>query len=31
MAKLNREKGKKPSFYEEKSLIGLTPGIKNEK
>ncbi len=26
MAKLNSEKQKKSSFYEEKSLVGLTPG-----
>jgi hypothetical protein len=25
MAKLNSEKRKKSSFYEEKSLVGLTP------
>jgi hypothetical protein len=29
MAKLNREKRKKSSFYEEKSLVGLTP-VTNE-
>jgi hypothetical protein len=26
MAKLNSKKQKKSSFYEEKSLVGLTPG-----
>jgi hypothetical protein len=25
--KLNNEKWKKSSFYEEKSLVGLTPGV----
>jgi hypothetical protein len=27
MAKLNSEKTEKSLFYEEKSLVGLTPGI----
>jgi hypothetical protein len=27
MAKLSREKWKKSSFYKEKSLVGLTPGL----
>ncbi len=27
MAELNKEKLKKSSFYEEKSLVGLTPGL----
>ncbi len=27
MAKLNRKKRKKSSFYEEKSLVALTPGL----
>ena len=27
MAKLNSKKKKKSSFYEEKSLVGLTPGV----
>jgi hypothetical protein len=27
MAKLNSKKRKKSSFYDEKSLVGLTPGI----
>ncbi len=27
MAKHNSEKRKKSSFYEEKSLVGLTPGL----
>jgi hypothetical protein len=26
MAKFNRKNGKKSLFYEEKSLVGLTPG-----
>ncbi len=28
MAKLNPKKQKKSSFYEEKSLVGLTPALK---
>jgi hypothetical protein len=27
MVKLNSKKQKKSSFYEEKSLVGLTPGL----
>ncbi len=27
MAKFSSEKRKKPSFYEEKSFVGLTPGF----
>jgi hypothetical protein len=30
MAKLNSEKQKKSSFYEEKSLVGLTPGLNDD-